>query len=152
MADELAPLDAWCRDLITRLEPAQRRALAREIAKRLRESQVKRIASQTNPDGSPYITRKPQKIRGKLGSIRRQMFAKLRTSKWLKAQSTPDAAVVAFTAGAMRIAEIHQFGLRDKVNRRRSNLEVDYPARRLLGFTAAEVDAVEDLVLKHLAA
>jgi len=151
MADELAPLDAWCRDLLTRLEPSQRRTLAREIAKRMRESQAKRIASQTNPDGSPFATRKPRLIRGKMGSIRRQMFAKLRAAKWLKSDASPDSAVVAFTSQVQHIAQVHQFGLRDKVNRRTSNLEVDYPARRLLGFTAAEVSTVEDIVLKHLA-
>lgn len=152
--NELAPLDAWCAGLLQSLQPAQRRALAREMARRLRESQAKRIAAQLNPDGSAFEPRKTQ-ARGKRGAIRRKMFAKIRTAKWMKTESTPDSAVVTFAASVQAMAKVHQHGLRDRVNSRRkhggSGPEVTYPARQLLGFTQGEVDMVGGLMLDHLA-
>ncbi|MFY9328498.1 MAG: phage virion morphogenesis protein [Georgfuchsia sp.] len=149
--NELAPLDAWCNGLIARLAPPARRALARELARRLRESQSARIAAQQNPDGSAYAPRKVQtKARLKRGAVRRKMFTKIRTAKWLKLEATPERAVIAFTGQVQRMAQVHQYGLRDRVSRR-SKLEVKYPERKLLGFTAADVDLVGELMLDHLA-
>lgn len=147
---DLAPLDAYCSALLASLQPSARRQLARQIATGMRASQAKRIASQHNPDGSDFAPRKPQKFRRKKGSIRRTMFAKLRTAKYLKTEASPNAAVISFAGQVQRIAQVHQFGLRDKVNRRH-NLEVDYPVRELLGITRADVSLVEELVLAHLA-
>ena len=147
---DLAPLDAYCSALLISLQPAARRQLARQIATAMRASQAKRIAAQLNPDGSAFAPRKPQKLRNKKGSIRRTMFAKLRTAKYLKTEASPNAAVISFAGQVQRIAQVHQFGLRDKVNRRR-NLEADYPARELLGITRTDVSLVEDLVIAHLA-
>lgn len=148
---DLAPLDAWCAGLLQGLQPAQRRALAREMARRLRESQAKRIAAQLNPDGSAFEPRKTQ-ARGKRGAIRRKMFAKIRTAKWMKTESAPDSAVVTFSASVQAMAKVHQFGLRDSVNKRRkSGAAVTYPVRQLLGLTRGEVDMVGSLVLDHLA-
>lgn len=147
---ELAALDAWCTALITNLQPAARRQLARQIATGVRSNQAKRIASQHNPDGSPFAPRKPQTFRSKRGSIRRTMFAKLRTARFLKMQTSPDAAIITFAGQVQRIAQVHQFGLRDKVNRRH-NIEVDYHARELLGITQTDIALVTELVLNHLA-
>lgn len=149
--NDLAPLDAWCAGLLQSLQPAQRRALAREMAHRLRESQAKRIAAQLNPDGSAFDPRKTQ-ARGKRGAIRRKMFIKIRTAKWMKTEATPDSAVVTFASSVQAMAKVHQFGLRDSVNKRRkSGAEVTYPVRQLLGFTQGEVDTVGGLMLDHLA-
>lgn len=147
---DLAPLDAYCSGLLASLQPSARRQLARQIATGMRASQAKRIASQHNPDGSPYAPRKLQKFRSKKGGIRRTMFAKMRTAKYLKTEASPNAAVVTFAAEVQRIAKVHQLGLRDKVNRRR-NLEADYAVRELLGITRTDVELVEDLVITHLA-
>lgn len=150
--NELAPLDAWCGALLARATPAERRALARRIAADLRASNARRIAAQTNPDGTPYEPRKPR-LRRKAGAIKakatRQMFSKLRTARWMKTEATPDTAVVTFADQVQRMALVHQFGLRDKVDRR-GGPEVTYPARGLLGFTPPEIDAVADAVLAHL--
>lgn len=148
--NELAPLDDWCNGLLARLSPTERRALARDVARELRSRQVARIAAQQNPDGSAFTPRKPQKARVKRGAIRRQMFSKIRTTKWLKSKATPDAAEVVFIGQVQHMARVHQSGLRDRVNRR-SRLEVQYPERKLLGFTPAEVAMVGDIVLDHLA-
>jgi len=49
------------------------------------------------------------------------------------------------------MAQVHQGGLRDKVNRR-GGPEVTYPKRELLGLTDADIEAIEDAVLAQLAA
>lgn len=133
--------------LIARLDSKARRQLAREIARQLRQSQQKRIAAQLNPDGSAFAPRKPQ-VRNKKGTIRRTMFSKLRTARWLKAEATPNAAVVGFARQVGRIAAVHQYGLRDLVQR--GGPEVRYPVRQLLGFTRNDIDTVCDLMVAHL--
>lgn len=147
--NELSPLETFASGLLSRLAPAERRKLARSLAAKLRESQSRRIGAQLNPDGSPYAPRKPR-LRKKQGGLRRRMFSKLRTTRWMKAEASPDAAVVTFAAQVQAMAQVHHHGLRDRVNRRRGP-EVDYPARQLLGFTAPEIAAVEEAVLAHLA-
>ncbi|MDT3735561.1 MAG: phage virion morphogenesis protein [Denitratisoma sp.] len=148
--NELAPLESFASGLLARLAPAERRKLARTLASSLRESQSRRVGAQLNPDGTPYAPRKPR-LRRKPGSLRRRtMFSKLRTARWMKAESSPDAAVVTFAAQVQAMAKVHQHGLRDRVNRR-GGPEVDYPARQLLGLTDPEIAAVEDAVLAYLA-
>ena len=146
---EIDALEAFGSALLAQLSPDARTALARKIASTLRQSQQKRIAAQQNPDGSTYLARKPQ-LRAKPGSLRRQMFAKLRTTKYLKAKAADDGATVSFTESVSRIARVHQFGLRDKVNRR-TGLEVTYPERQLLGLTAADKDQIRDLATTWIA-
>lgn len=147
--NELSALEAFAADLLAALEPGQRAELARRIAQRLRISQQKRIGGQLNPDGSYFPARKAQ-LRHRKGEIRRQMFAKLRTTRFLKAKGTPDAAIVAFTDQVSRIARVHQFGLRDKVNRK-TGLEVQYPERQLLGVSPADEALIMELSVAHLA-
>ncbi|MEO3714009.1 phage virion morphogenesis protein [Roseateles flavus] len=149
MREPLEQIASQLDALVQQLGAAQRRALARELARVLRASQQKRIAAQLNPDGTPFERRKPQ-LRAKVGRVRRTMFSKLRTARYLKTEATPDEAVVAFTGMVARIAGVHQLGLRDKVDRLR-RIEVQYPARQLLGFSADDARTVEDLVLEHLA-
>jgi len=154
----LPALEAFAADLLARLEPAARQELARRIARELRASQQKRIAAQLNPDGSGFAPRKPQLrpggstlgVRQQKGKIRNQMFAKLRTAKHLKAKGSTDTAVVAFTDQVSRIARVHQFGLRDKVNRK-TGLETDYPERQLLGISEADETLIRDLAVEYLA-
>lgn len=137
--------------LIQNLEPTAQRLLARTIAQRLRDSQSKRIGLQRNPDGTAYEPRKPQlRLRNKKGRMRRIMFAKLKQPKFLKASTTSSSAVVSFIGQVEGIARVHQYGLRDKVNRRR-NLEVQYPQRQLLGISAYDESLIHDLVIEHLA-
>ncbi|CAM3103608.1 phage virion morphogenesis protein [Cupriavidus taiwanensis] len=146
---DLRTLEAWAGALLSNLEALARRALARAVATEMRRRQGARIAEQRNPDGSAYEPRKPQ-LRLRPGRVRRAMFARLRTTRFLKMETSPDAAVVTFVGRAQRIAAVHQFGLRDRVNR--AGLEVTYPQRELLGFDDADVDRITDLVLAHLTA
>jgi len=149
MSDPLDQLKSPFPGLVEAISPQGRKKIARDIAKNLRESQSKRIAAQQNPDGTPYAPRKSQ-ARGKSGRIRRTMFAKMRTIKFLKAVSTSDTASVQFSGRTEEIARIHQFGLRDIVNKRRG-LMVQYARRQLLGFSNKDKDSIADTVIDHLA-
>lgn len=146
--DDLQALEAYAADLIATLEPTARRELARRIATTLRSRNQKRIAAQVNPDGSAYEPRKPQ-LRHKKGGIRRQMFSRLRLAKYMKAAATPNEAIVSFSETVARIAKVHHLGLRDKVNRR--GLEVQYPARQLLGIPPDDEALIAELCTAHLA-
>ncbi len=145
---ELTPFDDQMAGLIGALSPASRRRLAAEIAKQLRAAQQQRIRQQKAPDGSPYETRKRQPLRAKKGRIKRAMFQKLRTSRYMKASGRNDAAVVEFTGKVQRIAQIHQLGLKDRPNPHAQ--DVQYPERQLLGFSQDDKQLVEELVIKHL--
>ncbi len=134
--------------LLTNMDGKARRQLAREIAKQLRQSQQRRIAAQLNPDGSAFDKRKPQ-LRQQKGKLRRTMFSKLRTAKYLKTEAKADAAVVGFVSQVGRIAAVHQYGLRDRAQK--GGPEVQYPVRQLLGFSDADIETVSDLTIKHLA-
>ncbi|MCA8372550.1 phage virion morphogenesis protein [Burkholderia multivorans] len=148
MADRLSRVEEWASGLLGQLTSAQRARLAKELAAELRRRQSRRIAEAHNPDGSRYAPRKPQ-ARRKKGRIRRAMFAKLRTARFLKTTSSADALVLHFTRDVERIALVHQKGLRDRVQR--DGPIVQYPARELLGLADADVERITDVVLDFLA-
>ncbi len=145
---ELKPFDDKLAGLIGALSTAGRRKLATAIAKELRKSQQQRIKLQKAPDGSPYQARKRQPLRAKSGRIKRAMFQKLRTSRYIKASGRNDSAVVEFTGKVQRIARVHQFGLKDRPNPQ--SQEVQYPDRQLLGFDRRDRQHIEELIIKHL--
>jgi len=146
--NELKPFDDKLAGLLASLSPAGRRKMAAEIAKKLRASQQQRIKQQKAPDGTPYAARKRQPVRGKKGRVKREMFAKLRTARYLNAKSTDEAAVVEFAGKVQRIARIHQEGLRDKPNK--YSAEVKYDARSLIGFSMLDRKIVEEMLLSRL--
>ncbi|HCD1749306.1 TPA: phage virion morphogenesis protein, partial [Klebsiella pneumoniae] len=127
---ELQQDDAWLDALLAGLEPAARKRMLRDLAQQLRRSQQNNIRMQRNPDGTAYEPRRVT-ARTKQGRIRRQMFAKLRTTKYLKAVASHDTASVEFESRVQRIARVHHYGLRDRVSRK--GMEVRYAKRRLLG-------------------
>lgn len=142
---ELKPFDDKLAGLIAGLSASRRREMAAEIAKRLRISQQQRIKRQQAPDGTPYAARKRQPIRSKKGRVKREMFAKLRTHRYMKAKGTADEALVEFAGRVQRIARVHQEGLRDRPNRH--SRDVQYDARPLLGFNGADWQIVERVVV-----
>lgn len=127
--------------LIESLSPSGRRRLAVDIAKKLRQRQQQRIKLQKAPDGTPYVPRKNQPVRNKKGRIKREMFVKLRTNRFMKATGSESAAVVAFASGVQRIARVHQLGLRDKPGR--NSAMVEYPVRELFGFDKESIQLIE---------
>lgn len=146
--NEFKPFDDKLAGLIGALSPAGRRKLAADIAKELRRSQQQRIKQQKAPDGSPYQARKRQPLRAKKGRIKRAMFQKLRSSRYMKASGSNDAAVVEFTDKVQRIARVHQYGLKDRPNPHSHAMQ--YPERQLLGFSRSDKWLVEVLIIKHL--
>lgn len=149
MADDLRALEDWAGVLLAKLDPSARRKLNQNIARELRRNQQQRIASQRNPDGSPFEPRKPKRdLRGKQGRIKRQMFSKLRQAKHLKLQSDASSIAIGFMQRTSRLARVHQYGLRDRPGRNAP--DVQYARRELLGFTQADLDLIRDRLLEHL--
>lgn len=149
MSDDIfTPFDNRIAALIATLSPAGRRRLSAEIARTLRQQQQQRIKSQRAPDGTVYAPRKRQPLRAKKGRIKREMFAKLRTNRYLKASGNDSAAVVEFTGKVQRIACVHQYGLRDKVNTQ--SRDIKYEARRLLGLNSHDQNMMSDMIIRYL--
>ncbi|MGP3140978.1 phage virion morphogenesis protein [Serratia nevei] len=142
---ELKPFDDKLAGLIAGLSASRRRQMAAEIAKRLRTSQQQRIKRQQAPNGTPYAARKRQPVRSKKGRVKREMFAKLRTHRYMKAKGTAEEALVEFAGRVQRIARVHQEGLRDRPNRH--SRDVQYEARPLLGFSLKDIQFVESIVI-----
>ena len=145
---DFKPFDDRLNGLIAALSPASRRRLAGKIAKELRKSQQQRIKQQKAPDGSPYQARKRQPLRAKIGRIKRAMFQKLRTSRYMKATGRENSAVVEFTGKVQRIARIHQYGLKDRPNPHTS--DVQYAERQLLGISEDERQRIERIIIDAL--
>lgn len=158
MTDDLTRLEGWTSELLAKLSAAERRKLTRNVAIDLRRTQRKRIAAQRNPDGSAFEPRKPRPpLRAKQGRIKRRtrertMFAKLRQAKYLKADGLPGEATVGFAGQAVtRIARVHHYGLRDRVDKDPRAKKVEYPSRRLLGHDPGDDGPILDRILDHLA-
>lgn len=145
--DDLQRVDDWLAALLANLEPAARNRMMRQLAQELRRSQQQNIRLQRNPDGTAFEARRVT-ARSKKGRIKRQMFAKLRTTKYLKTAATADSASVQFDGKVQRIARVHHYGLRDRV--RRNGPEARYPARRLLGVNDEVETITRDTLLRWL--
>lgn len=160
MADDLSRLEAWAAALLGRLSAPERRRALRALATALRRSQAERIARQQAPDGSPFPERKARPeaatpARARKGRIRKRakagpMFRKLRVARWLAAESSPDEAAVTFRGSAIRIARVHQFGLRDRVAKNPAAPETTYARRPLLGFSAGDEQLVARVLAEQL--
>lgn len=140
----LEAFDERLEALIGNLSPAARKEMARSIAKRLRAGQQQNIKRQQEPDGTPFKPRKAP-VRKKKGRVKREMFARLRTAKYMKAKGTADDAVVEFTGNVQRMARVHHYGLRDRPAR--GGKEVHYEARKLLGISGRDKRMVEDFFI-----
>ncbi|HDV0685633.1 TPA: phage virion morphogenesis protein [Acinetobacter baumannii] len=143
---ELEFLSEHLNALLTTLSDAERRKFAMMIARKVRASQSQRITCQQNPDGSSYIPRK--NLRNKKGQIKRKMFMKLKTAKFMKIEKVPDGVTIGFDQRVSRFARIHQDGLVDNLKYNGRTFKVRYAQRILLGFTDAEVEIIENDVLK----
>ncbi|WP_151821408.1 phage virion morphogenesis protein [Acinetobacter oleivorans] len=143
---ELEFLSEHLNALLTTLSDAERRKFAMMIARKVRASQSQRITRQQDPDGSSYIPRK--NLRNKKGQIKRKMFMKLKTAKFMKIEKIPDGVTIGFDQRISRLARIHQDGLVDTLKYNGRTFKVRYAQRILLGFTDAEVEIIENDVLK----
>ncbi|HED3076186.1 TPA: phage virion morphogenesis protein [Citrobacter amalonaticus] len=145
--DNLHKVDEWLAALLANLEPAARQRMMRELAQELRRNQQNNIRLQRNPDGTAFEARRVT-ARSKKGRIKRQMFAKLRTTKYLKTAASADSASVEFAGQVQRIARVHHYGLRDRVSRK--GQEVRYAERQLLGFSKSTESMIIITLLRTL--
>ena len=134
--------------LIGSLSAPARKEMARTIAKKLRASQQQNIKRQQAPDGTPFKPRKAPPVRSKKGRIKRAMFAKLRTAKYMKTQASPNEAVIEFAGNVQRMARVHHYGLRDRPSRK--GKEVQYDSRPLLGISERDFEMLEETILNSL--
>lgn len=145
--DELHRVDDWLTALLANLEPTERQRMIRELAQELRRNQQNNIRLQRNPDGSGYEPRKVT-ARTKKGRIKRQMFSKLRTAKYLKTAANADSASVQFAGKVQRIARVHHYGLRDRVSHK--GPWIRYEERRLLGNNDKVEKQIYDVLVEWL--
>lgn len=144
---ELSEVDEWLTALVANLQPAARKKMLRELAQEVRRNQQANIRLQRDPDGQAFTPRKVT-ARSKKGRIKRQMFSKLRTAKYLKASADSSAATVEFIGQVQKVARVHHYGLRDRV--RPNGPTVKYDARRLLGFNKDSRTRMEGIIMSHL--
>ena len=146
----MAELDALVDHLgtmLNRLNESEQRKLSMSIGRKLRASQKTRITTQKNPDGSAFIPRK-FRLRNKRDKIKNKMFNLIKNAKYLRLQRTEQGIAIGFAGRVSRIANVHQYGLRDRVEK--NGPQVKYAARELLGFTPQEIDMIETEVLSYL--
>ncbi|HCM7307742.1 TPA: phage virion morphogenesis protein [Klebsiella pneumoniae] len=146
--NDFKPFDDKLAGLIAALSPTARRKMAADIAKPLRARQQRRIKTQKAPDGTPYAARKRQPVKAKKDRVKREMFAKLRISRFMKATAGNDVAVVEFTGKVQRMVNVHQYGLKDKPSPNSGSVE--YPARILLGFSPSGIDFASTKIVNYL--
>lgn len=146
--DNLHEVDAWLDALLAKLEPAERKKMLREVARDVRRIQQANMTAQRAPDGSAWEPRRVS-ARTKPGRIKRKMFVKLKTAKYLKTKATGDSAEVAFVPAVQRLARVHHYGLRDRVSKR--GIIVKYAERPLLGINEETEAFIKDKVIDWIA-
>lgn len=146
--DNLHEVDAWLDALLAKLEPAERKKMLREVARDVRRIQQGNMTAQRAPDGSAWEPRRVS-ARTKPGRIKRKMFTKLKTAKYLKTKAIGDSAEVAFVPAVQRLTRIHHYGLRDRVSKR--GITVKYAERPLLGINGETKTTVSDILFRWLA-
>jgi phage virion morphogenesis protein len=138
-------LNATLDRMIEALSPASRKMLLNRVIRRVAAENRKRIGANVAPDGAAFT---PRKRAGK--GIRRRMFAKLKSARWLKIKTFQSEARVYFAGGAAGMAREHHYGLRARLLRT-SMKRVPMPARELLGITDDDKLMIEDMILEYFA-
>lgn len=154
MDNDLQRIEEWIGGFLVKVSPPERRRLSRKIGLDLRRSQSARIALQRNPDGTGFTPRKNRKRirnnKGRLKRMRADMFPRLKMVSRMNLKTGQDQISISFLDKIARIANVHHFGLKDRVSK--NGPEVQYPARRLQGFSQSDEQLIRDAVLKHLQA
>lgn len=144
---ELHEVEEWLGALLSQLEPAMRTRMLREVARDVRRVQQNNITLQRSPDGTAWEPRRVT-ARTKPGRIRRKMFAKLKTAKYLKVHANANMAEIAFVPGVQKLVRVHHYGLRDRVSQR--GTEVKYAERPLLGINNEVETSVREKLMRWL--
>lgn len=150
MSDGLEVLEEWAGALLAKLEPGERRKLLGQVARDLRRNQQSRIAGRKAPDGTAYAPckRSRKKLRRKVGRIKGQMFRKLRTARFMRAETSAERVAAGFIGRVGRIARTHQFGVKNGEHGGAPALQ--YPKRALLGLSNREAQTNFELLIRYL--
>lgn len=142
----LEALEPWIEGYLRKLKPSERTKISRKVGIMLRRANSERIRANVEPDGAAMAPRKEGKRRRRRKG---RMFAKTGRLRNMRVRAAPDGVELSFLQLVAGTASVHHHGLVDKVDKRIPNsITVRYPARRLLGFSAADREAIMDEVLK----
>ena len=72
----------------------------------------------------------------------------IKNAKYMRFERTAQGIAIGFAGRVAFIARVHQYGLRDKVEK--DGPTVQYASRELLGFTAEEMDMIETEVINFI--
>ena len=82
------------------------------------------------------------------GRIRRELFAKMRTDKYMMTQASPNEAVIEFTGNVQRMARVHHYGQRVRPSCKGKG--VQYESRLLLGLKNDDYEAIINCLMEFL--
>ncbi|GGZ02734.1 phage virion morphogenesis protein [Novosphingobium colocasiae] len=139
MAEDLQQFEEWFGRILQGMEPAARKRAAMKLGQRLRANNLKRIAANVEPDGSPMAPRKPRldrrgRLRARAGG---KMFKGLRRARNWKIDADQDGVEIRPATGAVdRVGSVSQFGEISTVGYLRNGtpIRARYAMRRILGF------------------
>lgn len=143
--DDLSRLDEWMGQVLHGLTPAERKRTGQKLGRDLRKSNLKRVADNVQPDGTPMEPKKARydrrgRLREKAGG---KMFQGLRYAKHWRIDATEDGVTVTAQSPLVdRNASVSQFGETQIIGRLRDRTPIRYryPVRRLLGFSPEDED------------
>jgi phage virion morphogenesis protein len=149
--DDLTRLDEWLGQILQGLSAPERRSAALKLGQALRRSNLKRIAANVDPDGTPFAPRKPRydrqgRLRARAGG---KMFQGLRYAKhWRIDADETGVELSPASPITARMAAVSQFGETVTVGRLRNGqrIRARYPERRLLGFSREDEDLALDII------
>lgn len=139
LVHNLDGLDAWIAATLAALSPAAQVKLLRKVGQDLRRANVRRMTAQQTPDGASWASRKNPARRGK-------MMQKLRTGRHLRLTVSRGELRLGWAGRDGRLARIHHYGLRDRLQYGMAQ----YPARELIGISAADEALIRDSIIRHL--
>lgn len=90
-----------------------------------------------------------EELKTKKGKIKQLMFNQLKNNKYLKIEKLSNGISIGFSERVSRIANVHQFGLIDQVERG-TPITAKYAKRELLGFTDKEIELIEKEILEYI--
>lgn len=155
MADDFRRLAPWIQQVVSRFDERSRIKMSRRIAILLRRMNAKRIGQNIQPDGTAMEPRKKQPQRNrKTKRVRKgpRMFPATRKISNMSIRARSDHLTIGFDDKVERAANVHHFGLRDRVSKFRGAPSVRYPRRELLGFGTQDEAAIMDLILETIEA
>lgn len=156
MADEdLHRFEEWFGHIIAGLAPEKRARASVKLGQELRRANLKRIADNVEPDGSPMEGRRKRldrrgRLRARAG---KRMFRGMKARRnWKLSADAEGLEITPVNALVDRIASISQFGEAATVGRTYDGRRIRhrYAMRRLLGFStddeATVIDVAADLI------